>query len=166
MTAKERFRRKFWTEGLRTYRLARVFVDGDLALRPGNGSMSTAELLAHVVSSRNFLRGVFQEGEPRTELFRVDVDASTVAAARQALAQSWRAVLEAIDATDEERLNERIAPFGPQWEMTRLAMAELMLEHEMHHRGQLSVYARVAGHVPPDMYAPVSEEVLDESPRG
>jgi uncharacterized damage-inducible protein DinB len=166
MSHKTHFLTKFCTEAMRTQRLARVFADAVLALRPGEGSMSTAELLAHIVSSRNFLRGVFSESQPTTELFHVPVDTATVNHCLRELAQSYRAVKAALEACDETILRQRIAPFGPAWEMTRLELAQLMLEHEIHHRGQLSVYARVAGKVPPDMYAPVTEEIFDDSSRG
>jgi uncharacterized damage-inducible protein DinB len=166
MSAKAKLRTKLATEFLRTQRLANIFTDAELALRPGEGSMSSAELVAHIAASRNFLRGVFAEAQPTTDLFKIPVDATSFRALRRALAESYRDVLAALDAATEEFLEGRIAPFGPDWEMSRLDMAQLMLEHEIHHRGQLSVYARVAGKVPPDLYAPVSEDVLEDSPRG
>ncbi len=165
-TQRENIRQKFVIEGLRTQRLARIFEDADLGVQPGAGSMTCAELIAHIISSRNFLRGVFAEAHPQTELFKVAVDTSSAAALCRQLAASWRSVLEAIDQAPEQWLEEEIAPFGPDWRMTRLDMAQLMIEHEIHHRGQLSVYARVAGKVPPDLYSPVSEDVLEDSPRG
>ncbi len=162
MKTKSEFRKKFSIEGLRTQRLARVFEDRDLTVKPAEGSMTVAELLAHIIASRNFLRGVFGEETPTTELFKIPVASESASSLRRELASSWRAILNALDATDDHLLAQKISPFGPDWEMSRMEMAELMLEHEIHHRGQLSVYARVAGKIPPDMYAPVTEEVLED----
>lgn len=166
MSIKYKLRKKLATEFLRTHRLARVFGDTDLRVRPAPESMSCGELLAHIVASRHFLRGVFAETEPSVELFKVPVQTDSALALRSVLAETYRSVLAALDGAQDDWLEGMIAPFGPEWQMSRLDMAQLMLEHEIHHRGQLSVYARVAGKVPPDMYAPVTEEVLEELPRG
>ncbi|MCX7625256.1 MAG: DinB family protein [Candidatus Sumerlaeaceae bacterium] len=166
MSTKDKLRNKLATELLRTHRLARLFGDKELSLTPAAGSMSCAELLAHIVASRHFLRGVLSETEPRVELFKVPVRKDSAAALLGALADTYREVLAALDNMPEAWLETIIAPFGPDWQMSRFDMALLMLEHEIHHRGQLSVYARVAGMAPPDLYAPVSEEILEETPRG
>jgi uncharacterized damage-inducible protein DinB len=166
MSCKEKIRARFSVEGLRTQRLARVFEDRDLALRPGEGSMTSAELLAHLVAGRNFLRGLFTEKEPSTELFKISVDTNSVAALLRQLAESWRAVIAAIDKADDEWLHGEISPFGPDSKISRAEMADFIIDHEIHHRGQLSVYVRVAGKVPPPLYAPVTEDVLEVSPKG
>ncbi|MGB9691334.1 MAG: DinB family protein [Candidatus Sumerlaeaceae bacterium] len=162
MRTKAEFRKKFYVDGLRTQRLAQVFDDSDLAVKPAEGSMTMAELLAHIIASRNFLRGVFAEEAPTTELFKIPLAIESAAALRRELARSWRAVLDALDGAEDVWLAQTISPFGPDWEMSRLEMADLMLEHEIHHRGQLSVYVRVAGKTPPELYTPVTEEVLED----
>lgn len=166
MSMKDKLRKKLATEFLRTHRLARVFGDNDLGVRPAPESMSCGELLAHIVASRHFLGGIFAVSEPSVELFKVPVQGESAQALRCELAETYRRVLAALDGTQDDWLEGVIAPFGPEWQMSRLDMAQLMLEHEIHHRGQLSVYARLSGKVPPDMYAPVTEEVLEEVSRG
>jgi uncharacterized damage-inducible protein DinB len=55
-----------------------------------------------------------------------------------------------VSALTPEQLGETVAPFGPDKAMTRMALLHLMHEHEIHHRGQLYTYLRIAGvEVPP-----------------
>lgn len=44
-----------------------------------------------------------------------------------------------------EQLNETITPFGPEKTMPRSFLMQVMLEHEIHHRGQLYTYLRMLG---------------------
>lgn len=161
MNAREKLLKRFMLEALRTLRLVRIFTDRDLSIRPAEGSMSTAELIEHIAASQNFTRGLFAEPTPTTELFRRCYDVSSAASAAQAVAGSIKEVRKALEECPEEWLEQRIAPFGPDWELSRVELAHLMVDHEIHHRGQLYVYARIAGHQPPVLYAPVSEEVLE-----
>jgi uncharacterized damage-inducible protein DinB len=44
--------------------------------------------------------------------------------------------------------------------MSRLAIVELMIRHEVHHRGQLSVYLRLAGGKVPSIYGGSADEPM------
>jgi uncharacterized damage-inducible protein DinB len=53
-------------------------------------------------------------------------------------------------ALTPEELSEQVAPFGPDKPMSRMTLLHLTHEHEIHHRGQLYTYLRIAGvEVPP-----------------
>lgn len=53
-------------------------------------------------------------------------------------------------ALTPEELSEQVAPFGPDKAMSRMTLLHLTHEHEIHHRGQLYTYLRIAGvEVPP-----------------
>jgi uncharacterized damage-inducible protein DinB len=56
-----------------------------------------------------------------------------------------------VAALTPEQLSEEIEPFGPNYNrMSRMALLHLTHEHEIHHRGQLYTYLRIAGcEVPP-----------------
>jgi uncharacterized damage-inducible protein DinB len=53
-------------------------------------------------------------------------------------------------ALTPEQLAEDIAPFSPERPLRRKAVLNMVLEHEIHHRGQLYTYLRIAGcEIPP-----------------
>jgi uncharacterized damage-inducible protein DinB len=58
-----------------------------------------------------------------------------------------------VAALTPEQLNEEIAPFGPDKAMSRRAFLHVTNEHEVHHRGQLYTYLRIAGVEVPPLYA-------------
>ena len=159
---REDFLRDHKRQRLQTIRLVKVFRDEDLGLRPGEGSMSVAEQVNHLCAAGNFTRGLFAEERPGLELFQRQYDTNSVAACVASLAAQMRETLEAAAAASDERLAEIVEPFGPEWRMPRLALALLMADHESHHRGQLYVYARVAGRPAPLVYAPVDESILED----
>jgi uncharacterized damage-inducible protein DinB len=70
-------------------------------------------------------------------------------------------LLDAVTATSEERLNEKMAfPTGPKQmgEMRVMEFLWYMLFDSIHHRGQLSVYIRPAGGKVPAIYGPSGDE--------
>jgi uncharacterized damage-inducible protein DinB len=69
-------------------------------------------------------------------------------------------VKAAAKKVDPARWKEEVTPWGPDHKFTRDKLALAMLEHEVHHAGQLHVYARVAGKVPAMLYAPVDDQAL------
>lgn len=65
--------------------------------------------------------------------------------------KSHEELVAKVAALTPEALDEEIMPFGEKaGAMTRGALLNVMLEHEIHHRGQLYVYLRMLGvEVPP-----------------
>jgi len=159
---REDFLRDFKRQRLQTIRLVKVFQDDDLGLRPGQGSMSVAEQVNHLCAAGNFTRALFTDDTLSMDLFQRPFDTTSVAACVASLAGQMRETLDAAAAASDGRLAEVVEPFGPEWRMTRLAMGLVMLDHETHHRGQLYVYARVAGRPAPLVYAPVDESILQD----
>ncbi|MBX7245474.1 MAG: DinB family protein [Candidatus Sumerlaeaceae bacterium] len=161
MMTRAEFLKIYPLQALRTARVVRLFEDKDLGLKPGEGSMSTAEQIQHICQSHNFIRGLFEDKVVAMDLFQKPYDVSSVRAAVKSIGEARAEVVRAAKAASDDFLAEQIEPFGPEWKMSRLMLAEVMLDHECHHRGQLTVYARVAGKVPPMVYAPVDEKVLE-----
>src|SRR6478735_1963374 len=79
------FEQHYTATALRSARLIRQFEDKDLDLRPGPGSMSTAEQIQHICASANFIRGLLSEAEVKNEWFMRPYDVSTVDAALKSL---------------------------------------------------------------------------------
>lgn len=160
-TTPEEFAKDFERQAYKTARLIRIFDDADMTLRPASGSMSTAEQVNQIISSDNFLK-VLAEGESvDRKAFERSFSINTVRDAIMALRQMVVEVTTALELCPQETWDEVVEPFGPEYKMSRGQLAYLMLDHESHHRGQLTVYARVAGKVPPLIYDPVGPEVLE-----
>lgn len=156
----EFFSQHYTITSLRTIRLVRQFEDKDLGLRPGPGSMSTAEQINHICASANFIRGLLSESEIKNEWFAREHDVSSVDAAVRVLFAALDEVKRAATQVDPERWTEEVTPWGPEHKFTRDKLALAMLEHEIHHTGQLHVYLRMAGKVPTMLYHPVEEAAL------
>ncbi len=156
------FLEDYTTRALRTVRLAKLFSDEDMNLRPAEGSMTTAEQINHICASSNFLRGVLDELVIKNDWFMRSYDVSSAAAAVQSLKSALQEVRQAAQDTSPEMWEEEVAPWGPGMVMTRARLAYLMMEHEVHHTGSLHVYARLAGKVPPMLYHPVEDSILQE----
>lgn len=72
------------------------------------------------------------------------------AALMEVVGKGYDYVIASLQATPEEKLNEKITLFG-QFEMTgKVAMHKAFI-HQNHHRGQCAVYIRLAGGVPAPM---------------
>ncbi len=75
--------------------------------------------------------------------------------------KSAKELLNAVTATPDSRLNEKISvPTGPKQmgEVRVMDFLWMMLMDSIHHRGQLSVYIRPAGGKVPSIYGPSGDE--------
>ncbi len=160
-TTPEEFIKDFEEQAYKTARLIRILDDADMSLRPGPGSMSTAEQVNQIVSSNNFLKLLAEGSVVDRHGFERSFKINTVADALAAIRQMVAEVTTALELCPQETWDEVVEPFGPGFRMTRGQLAYMMLDHESHHRGQLTVYARIAGKVPPLLYDPVGPEVLE-----
>lgn len=150
----------FTRSRLWTARVVRQFADADLDITPGPGSMPTRDQIRQVCQSDNFLASVMTDAVPTTAKFQRDYDVSTVAACMKSLRTSLDEVRESI-TTNTVAWDEEVEPFGPDWRLSRGQLGYLMIDHEAHHRGQLTVYLRVAGKTPVTLYEPVNEQIFD-----
>ena len=149
-------RSRMWTA-----RFVRQLEDKDLDLKPGAGSMAAREQILQICQSDNFVLSLLQDEVPSTAKFERDFDVSSVKACLDSLKTGLEEVKVAARKAAPEIWQQEVEPFGPDWRLTRCQMADLMIDHESHHRGQLVVYLRVAGKTPELLFAPVSEQVFD-----
>jgi len=151
----------FTRSRLWTARLVRQFTDAELDLRPAEGSLSTREQILQIRQSDNLVVSLLTDLTPNPASMKNPHDVSTISASLTSLKEGLAAVTRAAEQVSPEMLLEEVEPFGPQWRMTRGQLLYLMIDHESHHRGQLTVYLRVAGKVPPVIWEPVDEKVFD-----
>ena len=81
---------------------------------------------------------------------------ATVAVIQRAYRQVSQGLLEAVKADwNDAMLLQEIDLFGEKW--TRGSGLQILMAHEVHHRGQMTVLMRQAGLKVPDLYGPAKE---------
>lgn len=154
------FIKYFKDHALRTVRVLRMLRDNDLDITPGPGARSVRELIAHICEVHDYLRGLLEDPKPTLTPGRLVTDVSTANAAFRTLTASIAAVVSAAGRIPVGQWDELIEPLGAK--MPRRSLAYSVIEHEVHHCGQLYVYARMAGKEPPSLYAPVDDTLLEQ----
>ncbi len=133
-----------------------ALTEEDSSFAPTDGTHTVAQQVAHVAWTVEW----FLEGAFRPEGFDLDFDKEKVALekvtslteARVWLERAFHNAIEVIGSQTMESLTERL-PEGPvMGGAPRLALVSALQDHTAHHRGALTVYARLLGKVPPMPY--------------
>jgi uncharacterized damage-inducible protein DinB len=144
--ARERFNRSI-----------KPLTDAQSSVQPAPDMMTAAQQVAHVAHTIEwFMERAFSPRGFDTPFEALAAPVRTCTSMTQAKAWFDRSIAQAKDIvagkTDEELLSPlpdgRIMGGAP-----RLQVVRGMIEHAAHHRGALTVYARVAGLVPGGAYA-------------
>ena len=125
-------------------------------VRPAPGVMSAAQQVAHVAQTVDW----FIEGAFRPEGFDTDFEAHAKAledcrsliAARAWFEKAMAAARVTLSAKSDAELMVPIADGPILGGAPRMAIMRGITDHTAHHRGALTVYARVKGIVPPTPY--------------
>ncbi len=110
--------------------------------KPADSAMTLGELMNHLWIAEAGLviaakTGVFPKEAPP----KIKDTAELIAA----FDKTHEEAIATAQAFTPEELAETVAPFGPDKAMPRSVLLNLTLEHEIHHRGQLYTYLRIAG---------------------
>ena len=149
------FRREFST----TLKVLRSYPPGMDDFKPHDRSHSAARL-AHTFAVENAGALKAVRGEPMNpaDLPRPPAMFSEAAAAYE---RGARELIEAVERMPEARLTEKVTFMtGPRQlgEMPVIDVLWYLLMDSVHHRGQLSVYVRMAGGKVPSIYGPSADE--------
>ena len=85
-------------------------------------------------------------GKKQEDLEKRD-DMKTKAALRKVVAESYDVVLAEMTGLTEAKMLEQVSFFGRKF--TRLTVFGIVLDHQTHHRGQMTTYLRLKGVTPP-----------------
>ncbi len=115
--------------------------------KPCDSAMTLGELMNHLWIAEAGLVAAAKTGEwPKGEPEKINDTAALIAA----FDKTHEEAIAAANSLTAEELAETVAPFGPDKALSRSALLHLTHEHEIHHRGQLYTYLRIAGcEVPP-----------------
>jgi uncharacterized damage-inducible protein DinB len=137
-------------------RSTRVLEESGSGFAPKGGMFTTSQLVAHVAQTVDwFIQGAFNEDGFDLEFERMDKEVREVVsltAARGWLARAFAAAAKALQDHSEAEWAEPL-PEGPiMGGLPRYAVLGALADHTAHHRGALTVYARLLGKVPPMPY--------------
>ena len=138
-------------------RSTRNLSEAHSSVMPAEGKMTAAQQVAHAAQTVEW----FIEGAFRPEGFDLNFEASaklTQACTSLAAARAWfeRAMAAAKAQVSTKADTELLTPLpeGPvMGGIPRFAIFSAITDHTAHHRGALTVYARLQGIVPPMPYA-------------
>lgn len=123
--------------------------ESDYALKPTPQMRSFAEQMQHLTDANfNFASAISGEKPPVAGPFEKSADKSKATVTRQVL-EGYDFVIAGIKKLTPAQLNEKIKLFG-QFELSRQQVLGKVFEHQTHHRGQTTVYLRLAGVTPPN----------------
>jgi uncharacterized damage-inducible protein DinB len=156
---KRQYLDRFMAEFPITVKLMKAFPSGRDEFKPHDRSHSALRLV-HTFAQENGIVVAAVRGELRMPP-NLPPPPATLEEAVASYERGARALLEAITAMPESRLFETVTFFtgpGRMAEVPILDVLWLMLMDSVHHRGQLSVYVRMAGGKVPSIYGPSADE--------
>ena len=132
-------------------RSTRCLTESDSGFRATPETMTVAQQVAHVAQTLDWIReGMFED--------RWDMDfekaigvtnaVTSLTAARKELDAAWERMSARVEASSDAELTQPMADNPILGTRARYNGIEAMIDHTGHHRGALTVYARLAGRVP------------------
>lgn len=143
-----------------TKRLFDVIPEDKLSWRPHPKAKSLGELAMHIAQIPGSVAGLSQPDVAEAN-FPPEIEAKSRAEILETFAESFKKGKEIVAATDDARLFE-------EWKLTKdgkdvVAMPRIafwrsiLLNHNYHHRGQLSAYLRELDVPLPSIYGPSAD---------
>ena len=133
-------------------RSSRVLTEENSNYAPKEGMFTVAAQMAHAAQTIEwFLRGAFASDGFDMDFERMDGEVRAVTSLTVARAWVERACAEAaktIEAHSDAEWSAALPPGPIMGEQPRVAIFGAMTDHTAHHRGALTVYARLLGKVP------------------
>lgn len=133
-------------------RSSRCLAEEDSGFHPAEGTYSVSQQVSHVARTIDW----FIEGASRPEGFDMDFErhvaesnaVTSLTDARTWLKKSFAAAIKHVESQSDADL-QRALPAGPvMGGLPAGSVIGAIVEHTAHHRGALTVYARLLGKVP------------------
>lgn len=143
----------------RTFFLTSIscFRPQDASFAPAPGVFTVANQIAHTAATVDwFMEGIFSPRGFDMDFAAHEVAARAISALEPAVGRftaSYDAAIARLAATPMAELQKPVAAGPILGGMPRLVVADCLADHTAHHRGALTVYARLLGLNPPMPYA-------------
>ncbi len=152
-----------WVELMKEFfdRATACLAEEDSTFAPTDEMMTAAQQVAHVAHTVDwFIEGAFGDGNGFDMDFAgaaAKIKAVTsLSAARKMLDDAFERAVEVVGNTSMEDMMSKMLPDGPiMGGLPMVAVVSGIDEHTAHHRGALSVYARLCGKVPAMPYGDI-----------
>src|SRR5262245_52059756 len=142
-----------------TKRIIAVAPNDKYDWKPCESAMSLGELVNHPwIAEWGLIEAALTGSFPK----EWPAPLKDTAAVLEAFDKAHKEAVAKVAALTPEQLAEDVAPFGPDHPLTRMATLIATLEHEIHHRGQIYTYLRIAGCEIPPLFSPSKIQELDE----
>lgn len=144
-------------------RSTRTLTEADSSFAPAEGMWTVAQQIGHVAHTVDwFVEGAFRPEGFDTDWAKIQEEISRVKSVDEARAWLDAAFARSIDflgARTPEELEHPLPPGEIMGGAPRHAIVGAIVDHTAHHRGALTVYARLLGRVPPMPYMDETAEV-------
>ncbi len=158
---------EFEHEVQNTRKLLSAIPDSALGYKPADISWTMGQLASHVAEVYNWYEGTFHQDVFDMAAYRYDKgDISKAGNILKKFEENVEAARSALErATDESMFKEwkmvmggtePVFPVMPRVQVVR----GFLFNHLYHHRGELVVYLRASGNIPPGLYGPTAEESM------
>ncbi len=142
----------------RTLRVARTIPPDQLEFRPRPGAFSPGDLVRHIAVTNRFTFAENIQGKPSQYKTHGSELAQGIDAVL-AFAESMHAdAMKIFSAFTDEEWNAKVQTADGA-SITRWKLLRLMIEHEIHHRGELYASLGMLGVAVPPLYGLTSEEL-------
>ena len=137
-------------------RSTRVLDEADSGFTPVPGMFTAATQIAHAAQTIEwFCNGAFAPGGFDMDFERMDSEVravTSIKAAREWMDRACKHAAKTIDEHSDEEWNGLLAEGPIMGGLRRFLVFGAISDHTAHHRGALTVYARLVGKVPPMPY--------------
>ena len=158
-TAIRHFLNAWRHESASTARLFAELTDAALAQRVAPGHRTLGELAWHIVVSQREIVG--RTGLAYDAPRKADAQPPRAAAIQSAYVDAAKALAAAVEREwKDETLRVKDSMYGQMW--PRGLTLDVVLRHEIHHRGQMTVLMRQAGLRVPGLYGASKDERQDD----
>lgn len=144
-------------------RSTRCLTEEDSSFAPVEGTWTVAQQVAHVAQTVDwFIEGAFRPEGFDTDWEKLGAEVArfqSLAEARAWVDAAFTRAIEVIGARTPEELAQPLPADGIMGGAPRFAIISAIGDHTAHHRGALTVYARLRGHVPAMPYMEMPAEV-------
>ena len=142
----------FWTvQHGRTRRILEALPPDCLGYSPEPRLRSVGELIDHITNIYSFLEQMLVHGD--YAIAPLGDAPEDIAAALERLMARHQQLTESITGMPDDRWEAVLRPFG--YPLPAIDAAREVVEHIIHHRGQIYIYAAMLGVPPPYLFAPL-----------
>lgn len=144
-------------------RSTRCLTEEDSTFTPVEGTRTAAQQIAHAAQTVDwFFEGAFRPEGFETDMVKLEADIAGVQSIQEArnwLDMAYARAVEVLQSQTDDEL-ARPLPEGIMGGQPIYSIVPAILDHAAHHRGALTVYSRLRGHVPAMPYMEMDEPLM------